>query len=293
MVDKAVRFGMDELELSGGEPLVVEKDTLLDVIRYASGKEMVATVSTNTWFLNEGYAYDLKDAGLDRLKTSLYGTSPRSHEAFTGREGSYERLMRVLGILRDLEIETWVNYIVTPRNLDETCGLSDLLEPYGIDTMQVSVVIPTGRGRSAEGCLFRDRELYGVVKRLRAILPDSRHSNVSFTVTLYDAHDRLPFEGRYCDYLTDRLVVDPAGRVLPCCVLPQDLKPVLGSLLEEDLPELLTRRRLDGHPIFHWLVRGHEEMEERLGVRRTTPNLCSACMAMLRELVKGREGVPG
>jgi len=293
MVDKAVRFGMDEFELSGGEPLVIEKDTLLDIVRHASGKQMVTTLNTNTWFLNERYALDLRDAGLDRVKTSLYGTSSGNHEDFTGKQGSFERLMHVLGLLREEGIETWVNYVVTPKNLDETRCLAALLEPYDVDTIQVSAVIPTGRGRSAQECVFGGQELYGVAKRLKEVLPDSRQSNISFTITLYSATEAYPFEGRYCDYLTDRLVVDPSGRILPCCVLPQDLRPTVGSLLDEELQELLSARRIDGEPIFHWLARGHEAMEERLDFGRKTPNLCSTCIEMLRRLVQDPGGVPG
>ena len=293
MLDKAVRFGLDEFELSGGEPLAIEKRSMLDIIRHASSREMVTTLNTNTWFLNERYALDLRDAGLDRLKTSLYGTSPGSHEEFTRMEGSFERLMHALGFLRDTEMEVWVNYVVTPKNLDETRRLAVLLEPYGVDTIQVSVIIPTGRGRTARGYTFRDHELCGVVEGLERLFPDRGQSNISFTITLYPSTDRYPFGGRYCDYLTDRLVVDPSGHVLPCCVLPQDLRASLGSLLEDDLPELLSTHRINGDPIFDWLARGHEAMEEWLDFRRETPNLCSACIEMLRRLVHDPAAVSG
>jgi MoaA/NifB/PqqE/SkfB family radical SAM enzyme len=293
VLDKAVLFGMDEFELSGGEPLVVERDSMLEILGHASGHRMLTTLNTNTWFLDERYALDLRDAGLDRLKTSLYGTSPRNHEEFTGIEGSFERLMHALELLRDMEIEVWVNYVVTPKNLDQTHRLAALLEPYDVDTIQVSAVVPTGRGRSAEEYVFSDQELYGVSKKLEEILPVAGHSNVSYTITLYPYPDRYPFGGRYCDYLTDRLVVDPSGCVLPCCVLPRDLGPSLGSLLEEDLPELLSTHRINGDPVFDWLARGHEAMEARLGCRRKTPNLCSGCIEMLRELVRGPAGGPG
>lgn len=287
MLDKAVDFGMDEFELSGGEPLTLERHSLFEIIAHASGMQMVTTLSTNTWFLDKGYALALKDAGLDRLKTSLYGTTRAGHDAFTGMEGSFERLMNMLGFLREMEIEVWVNYVVTPKNLGETADLARLLDSFGLDTVQVSAVIPTGRGAGARGYLFGDQELHRVLKGLRAVLPDTRESNFSFTITLYPSADGYPFGDRYCDYLTDRLVVNPSGRVVPCCVLPQDLKPSAGSVLEEDFPDLLSAQRIEEEPVFRWLARGHKAMEEGLAFRRKTPDLCAACIAMLRKLVRG------
>ena len=286
MLDKAVGFGMDEFELSGGEPLMLEPSSLLEIIRHASGMQMVTTLNTNTWFLDKRYALALKGAGLDRLKTSLYGTSSASHDAFTGMQGAFVRLKDALGFLSEMEIEVWANYVVTPTNLVETGRLVSLLEPFEMDTIQVSVVIPTGRGERARDCLFGDDELHGVLKRLKAVLPDTRHSNISFTITLYSSLEGFPFGDRYCDYLTDRLVVDPSGRVVPCCVLPQDLKPSAGSILDEDFQEFLSTGGIEAEPVFQWLALGHAAMEERLAFRRKTSNLCTACIAMLRKLVR-------
>jgi len=288
MLDRAVHFGMQELELSGGEPLILGKNPILEIIRYASSLGLLTTLNTNMWFLDESYIRDLDDAGLDRVKSSLYGTSCRTHDDFTGREGSFEKVRAGLGYLRENEIEAWVNYVVTPKNMDDASGLSGLLEPYAVDTIQLSSIIPSGRGRTAQEYIFRDSELGSVIEQLDALFPDSRRHDVSFTISLYGDPHIYPFGDRYCDYLKDRLVVDPSGHVIPCCILPKSLRSRAGSIVHEDLDYILSSQRLEGKPIFYWLAKGHRAMHERLDFEEESNNLCSSCIEMLTTLSAGR-----
>lgn len=288
MLDRAVHFGMQELELSGGEPLILGRNPILEIIRYASSLDLVTTLNTNMWFLDESYIQELDDAGLDRVKSSLYGTSCRTHDDFTGREGSFTKLTDALGFLREYEIEVWINYVVTPGNIDEASAISSLLEPYAVDTIQLSSIIPSGRGRAAQEYMFTDGELSSIIEQLDAFFPDSkRRHDVSFTISLYRFSGIYPFGDRYCDYLKDRLVVDPSGYVIPCCILPNSLRSRGGSIVHEDLDCILSSQRLEGNPIFYWIAKGHRAMHERLEVEENSNNLCSSCIKMLTTLRAG------
>jgi len=291
MLDRALHFGMQELELSGGEPLVLGKTPILEIIRYASSRDVVTTLNTNTWFLDERCVLDLNDAGLDRVKSSLYGTSCRTHDDFTRKEGSFTKVTGALGFLRETEIEVWINYVVTPKNMDEASGLSGLLEPYAVDTIQLSSIVPSGRGTTAQAYTFGDGELGSVTERLEVLFKDSKRRNVSFTTSLY-AHPHIyPFRDRYCDYLKDRLVVDPSGYVIPCCILPGILRSRAGSIVQEDLDCILSSQRLENKPIFCWLAKGHKAMRERLAFEEESNNLCSSCIKMLTNLTHVRQPV--
>lgn len=284
MLDRAVLFGMEEFELSGGEPLVVERSRVLEGIRYASSLGLLTTLNTNAWYLDEGYVLDLKEAGLDRVKTSLYGTSPAVHDDFTQKQGSFKRLKDALGLLRKNEIETWVNYVVTPKNIEEASGLLTLVVLYALDTIQLSSIIPSGRGEGARDCVFSDGELRNVIETLEGLFPNSTRSTVSYTITLWKDPENYPFGDRFCDYLKDRLVVDPSGHVIPCCVLPGHLKRRAGSIVEEALDSLLAAERLKDEPVFHWLGRGHKAMRESLHFESECSNLCLSCIGMLTAL---------
>jgi MoaA/NifB/PqqE/SkfB family radical SAM enzyme len=284
MLDKASLFGMQEVDISGGEPLAVERSCVLEIVRHASGRELLTTLNTNTWFLDEVYISDLKDAGLDRVKTSLYGTTSGTHEDFTGKQGSFEKVKAVLEYLRKNEVEVWVNYVVTPKNIDETSAVQSLLERYAVDTIQLSSIVPSGRGKTAQDHVFNDRELRGAIERLDGVFPEARSGSVSYTITLWSDPDIYPFGDRYCDYLNDRLVVDTTGQVIPCCILPTSLRSQAGSVLNEGLESVLSSQRLTEDPVFYWLGKGHRAMRERLEFEGISHNLCSTCIEMLTTL---------
>ncbi len=135
--------------------------------------------------------------------------------------------------------------------------------------------------------MFSDRELSSVIEKLDALFPDSRKYDVSFTISLYGDPHIYPFGDRYCDYLKDRLVVDPSGHVIPCCLLPSSLRSRAGSIVHEDLDTILSSHRLEGKPIFCWLAKGHRAMHERLDFEEESNNLCSSCIKMLTTLRPG------
>ncbi len=288
MLDEAVLLGMQEIDLSGGEPLVVGRDTILEIIRHSSREGLLTTLNTNTWFLDEGYIAELKDAGLDRVKSSLYGTSSGTHDEFTRKEGAFEQVRTALECLRKQEIEAWINYVVTPRNMGETSVLWSLLQPYGLDTIQVSSIVRSGRGKTAQDYVFEESELAKVLGTLERMFPETKTPNISYTITLWRDPESYPFLDRYCDYLKERLVVDPSGHLIPCCILPSGLRSQAGSIVNEGLECILSSQRLVDDPVFYWLGRGHRAMRERLGFEEVSNNLCSTCTKMLTALRNGK-----
>ena len=99
MLNRAVQFGMDEIDISGGEPLIIGKSPLVAIIAYASKQNLLSTINTNAWFLDEQYVSNLKDAGLDRIRFSLYGTSPGTHDdtIFYWLGKGHRAMQKVLG----------------------------------------------------------------------------------------------------------------------------------------------------------------------------------------------------
>ena len=85
----------------------------------------------------------------------------------------------------------------------------------------------------------------------------------------------------YCDYLKDKLVVDSSGHVIPCCILPKDIRSVNGNAIKEDFEEIYSSQKMKEDPIFYWLQKGHRAMREVLGFEKLSNNLCSICIEML------------
>jgi MoaA/NifB/PqqE/SkfB family radical SAM enzyme len=282
MLEQASELGVGYFDISGGEPLALPEKFILNVITYASEIGLGVSISTNGYWLDSSkLAIRLRNAGLGRVKLSLYGTAPDTHDGFTGVPGSFYRLLRALGLSKEVGFETWVNAVVTPANLAEIRLLPALLKPYQPDLVQVSSLVPSGRGEEATAYKFSVLDLPSVVGRLQNATKGLR---CAFTITLFSHPEQYPYGNRYCDYLVERIVVEPNGDLVPCCLLPRSMRSVLGNVTQNDLRDILSIEQIDEHSISRWLYRGHKAMNERLGNFLNSPNLCANCIDMLYRL---------
>jgi len=117
--------------------------------------------------------------------------------------------------------------------------------------------------------------------------PDSEYKddlpglNYVFTIALFPYREDYPFPGRFCDYFVDRLVINPNGDIIPCCLLPQQLQQRLGNIKNNSLLKIYSSKNIKEGSVFDWLNKGHEEMRRQLGYNETSHNLCSICIDML------------
>lgn len=285
MLDQAKSLGAVYLDISGGDPLILEKQFVLETIRRASLKGLSPSISTNAQSLTEEYVSDLIGAGLEKIKFSLYGVNPETHDDFTQVPGSFQRVIHGIKLSKRAGLEVWVNSVVTPGNLSEFQRLPSLLGPWSVDLVQLSSIVPCGRGKAADSHRFSEDGLERAIEILHGSLSDLEHV---FTITLFPDPDTPPFDGRFCDYFHDRLVVDPQGNIIPCCLLPRDLQHRLGNI-REGLSEVCSDERIQEDRVFSWLAKGHQDMRKKLGYKRVSHNLCAICIDMLYRLSGTRD----
>lgn len=280
MLYQAKDFGAVFFDISGGDPLKLEKEFVLETIRLAVRSGLSPSISTNGENLSSEYVEDMTSVGLEKIKFSLYGVIPETHDDFTRVRGSFERVIKGIKLSKHAGIEVWVNSVITPRNLQEFQGLPSLLEPWNVDLVQLTSIVPCGRGEVAYDYQFSEDELERAIEILEDFLSEM---NYAFTTTLFPDPHRPPFDERHCDYFHDRLVVDPRGNIIPCCLLPSDLQHHLGNV-REGLSEACSDQRIQENWVFSWLAKGHEEMRRELNYGRVSHNLCETCIDMLYRL---------
>jgi len=280
MLHQAKDFGAVFFDVSGGDPLKVEKPFVLETIRHAVRNGLSPSISTNAEKLSAEYVEDMSSAGLKKIKFSLYGVTPETHDDFTRVRGSFERVIKGIRLSKRAGLEVWVNAVVTPGNLKELQNLTSLIELRGVDLVQLTSIVPCGRGKDASSLRFSEDGLERAIETLQDCLSDM---NYAFTITLFPDPHRPPFDERYCDYFDDRLVVDPRGNIIPCCLLPRDLQHHLGNV-REGLSEVCSDQRIQEDWVFSWLAKGHEEMRRELSYGRVSHNLCATCIDMFYRL---------
>lgn len=98
LLDQLAEAGALLLTLSGGE--VFLREDVFDIIKYAKRKLFAVSVFTNGTLLDEDKVKRLADLCPLSVELSLYGMSAETHEKITGVEGSFEKTLSAIKLLK-------------------------------------------------------------------------------------------------------------------------------------------------------------------------------------------------
>ncbi len=146
LIDQVASFPRSPIiVMTGGDPL--KRPDLFDLIRHAvaSGLQVALTPSATPLATRDAFEA-ARNAGVRRLGISLDGADAKTHDAFRGWEGSFDRTMEMLQNARELEMAVQINTTITRRNYQQIDALAELLAEKGIAMWAAFFLIPVGRG---------------------------------------------------------------------------------------------------------------------------------------------------
>ena len=143
--------------LTGGDPL--KRADLFDLIRHAvgCGLQLALTPSATPLATREAFQR-AREAGVRRLGISLDGADAKTHDAFRGWEGSFDRTLQMLDNARQLDMAVQLNTTVCRRNVHQIDAIAELLAKYGIAMWAVFFLVPVGRGIEEERLTPQEHE---------------------------------------------------------------------------------------------------------------------------------------
>jgi radical SAM protein with 4Fe4S-binding SPASM domain len=145
-------LGCPTLALTGGEPLL-RKD-IVDLVKYATSKNIKTRIQSNGQLLTEEMADKLKGAGILSYGIGLDGANEEINDKIRNKKGALKKAIRAIKILKERGIKVHVEFTVTKLNLNELKSTLDMLESLGVDTFLARAAIFTGRAK-ANNSIFR------------------------------------------------------------------------------------------------------------------------------------------
>ncbi|OGF65020.1 MAG: hypothetical protein A2Y62_14450 [Candidatus Fischerbacteria bacterium RBG_13_37_8] len=103
--EKLSAYGTLVVSLAGGEPMI--REDLLEIIRIIARHHFPIMI-TNGWYITHENAQSLWRAGLQEVSVSIDYLSPGKHDRQRGMEGSFDKGIEALKLLKQ--------YRITPRN---------------------------------------------------------------------------------------------------------------------------------------------------------------------------------
>ncbi len=134
------KLGFQWITLSGGEP-TTRPDW--DIIAAGLKKNnVIPNMITNGWLLDEKIIEKAQKAGINTIAISLDGLK-ETHD-YIRKEGSFDRIMRALDIVKHSNIHASVITTVNNKNIPELPDILKLLEKKGVEGWQLQYGLPMG-----------------------------------------------------------------------------------------------------------------------------------------------------
>jgi cyclic pyranopterin phosphate synthase len=240
----AATLGIRSVKFTGGEPLV--REDILEIVRAAPGG-LESSMTTNATLL-EGYARDLKEAGLSRINVSLDSLDPACYRDITGHDRLSDVLsgieaaleaaltpiklnMVVLKGINDDEVDTFLRYVRGNRNL--ILQLIELME-WNTCTSHAEI----------------NRLEEDLASRSKIILTRRMHHRKKYCVDGAEVEVVRPRHNTEFCAFCNRLRVTSDGKLKPCLLRSDNLINIRGKRGRE-LEALFREAVRIREPFFH------------------------------------------
>ncbi len=140
LCDDLGELGFRWITLSGGEP-TTRKDWD-KIAKRLNANGVIPNMITNGWLLNEDIADRAVEAGINTIALSVDGLQ-KAHD-YIRKEGSFQRIMHALDILKTRKINYSVITTIHSGNIQELPDLKNIFEEKGVNGWQLQLGLPMG-----------------------------------------------------------------------------------------------------------------------------------------------------
>jgi MoaA/NifB/PqqE/SkfB family radical SAM enzyme len=259
-IDEAAALGMEELQLSGGDPLLYPH--LIEVIRAARRHRGVFVLMNSVGTgVTISKAREIIEAGLGAWNFSVDTLDPALYERLRGVRGALTTIMNAVTTVREAGADFpgfRFNYmtVITRHNFR---GLPELLA-HCVDTGAASIYLMNVYGDTAGLSLLREAEIREfrdqTVPQMLGVLRDKKtapvvQSNAAEVLASFfsaETPDSSYARGVYwpdqetvrqaCRVPDYYSLIEPDGRVLPCCLVEIAHEGEVGNVTDTPLAEV-------------------------------------------------------
>ncbi len=218
LVNDLADFGVGQVILSGGEPLV--RGDFFEIAEHAADRGMTIQVATNGTLIDSSCARRLAAVGA-HAQVSLDGVSPSVHDSFRGKPGAWKKTVAGIRNLVREKVFVSVAAVVTRANLEEVPDLYRFVAGLGADCFRIMPFVPFGRGAAERDLEISPASMLGLTIDLDTMKEEVGLplAAMEFECTLRPPRHPCAtgnVQRIGCDGSVAYCTITAAGEVLPC-----------------------------------------------------------------------------
>lgn len=211
MIGEAAELGVVHVGLTGGEPAL--RSDLEEIVAAAACAGLHAHLVTAGTLLPRSRLEALRARGLRSVQVSIQDTSVEAADAIAGRS-FFEKKLACARDVHELGLHLTVNVVLHRSNIDRVREIAALARSLGADRLELANV-------QLHGWALRNRAaLLPARAQIEAAAQAARHERrtAARPEIVFVLPDHFSGRPKPCmgGWGARTIVVDPAGRVLPC-----------------------------------------------------------------------------
>jgi radical SAM protein with 4Fe4S-binding SPASM domain len=246
VLDQLERLRVLELRINGGEPFMhPEIDDLLTSLKHRRLRKVIVTNGT---LLDERKVRLMKESHVTPT-VSIDDSDAVGHDLFRRVEGSFDRTMKGLELLKKHRVEFGINCCLHRRNLSNHRKIIDLAITYGASRIAFLDLKPSPRMRSNASWVPSYSEyMKALPKLVRDRVKYARKIDVALDtfLTCQPLKESIAEARRgyiCCQAGRSRLSIDSTGSVYPCNLVISDARWNMGKLVDESISKIWLSKR--------------------------------------------------
>lgn len=234
-LDDAVKLGLKELHITGGEPLL--REDIFEIIKQAKKRKLIVQLQTNGTLLNDGIIERLKSYSVDWVMISIDGASKQTNNWIRRGNYNYESLFLNIKKLLSKKIRVRINTVILKRNEKEILKLLKKTMNMNINLHSFFYFSPMGRARNLWSEWLSPSDwikLANKVRNLYISLSNKSSTKVIFEKGYVFSPEELANLGLNCRIQKrDFCFIRCDGEIFPCVLFSGSNSYSLGNITQE------------------------------------------------------------
>lgn len=264
IIDQIADMKIKSITLTGGEATL--RPDLPNIIEYITDKGIKIHFPTNAYSISDELARKLKNAGLEEVQTKLDSANPEIQDKLSRVNGSYERLIEGIKILKRNAFKVSTVSVVTSWNIKDIPKVLDLCANLGVDELIPRIYTPGlwsqyGRGGaylnpSSDSIAWLENKIKDLQEEYNGVL---KIKDLNSSTVKINEENKVPM----CPGFISTFVILENGLVVPCEMMADSSDEfVIGDATKNKLIDIWNSEKAQ-----KWILR------ENLGIG----NSCMSC----------------